>query len=136
MFPEQTRCVRDILSRLSFLLRRSCKCNDLHTHLTVAEPWLCYPLNLTMSEKNTLMYPIVSHWIRLEGPAGRNCETIPFSIVLIYNRSFHYYWHSLSVWFLLNVCGSMKLMFFQALLSVYDKTDLLDLAKGLPDAGV
>ena len=34
-----------------------------------------------------------------------------------------------------NVCG-MKLMFSQALLSVYDKTDLLDLAKGLAGAGV
>ena len=30
----------------------------------------------------------------------------------------------------------MNLMFSQALLSVYDKTDLLDLAKGLADAGI
>ena len=30
----------------------------------------------------------------------------------------------------------MNLMFSQALLSVYDKTDLLDLAKGLAGAGV
>ena len=44
-------------------------------------------------------------------------------------------WHNLSVWFLLNVSG-MSLMFSKALLSVYDKTDLLDLAKGLTSAGV
>jgi hypothetical protein len=77
---DQVRSRHCILSRLSFLLRRSChwQCNVLHTHLTIAEPWLCYPLNLTMSEQNTLIYPIVSHWIRLEGPAGRNWETIPF----------------------------------------------------------
>ena len=30
----------------------------------------------------------------------------------------------------------MNLMFSKALLSVYDKTDLLDLAKGLASAGV
>ena len=52
--------------------------------------------------------------------------------------SFYYWkseWYNLSVWFHLNVCG-MKLTFSQALLSVYDKTDLLDLAKGLAGAGV
>ena len=34
-----------------------------------------------------------------------------------------------------NACG-MNLMFSQALLSVYDKTNLLDLTKGLAGAGI
>ena len=45
-------------------------------------------------------------------------------------------WHSRSVWFLQDTCVVWTWSFSQALLSVYDKTDLLDLAKGLAGAGV
>jgi hypothetical protein len=90
MFPEQTS-VRDLSSRLSFL-RRSC--NDLHTYLTLAEPWLFSSQQLSAKSYNVRAKHIdVSDCIALEGLKGLLAEIgkrFPFSIVLIYNRIFFF----------------------------------------------
>jgi hypothetical protein len=98
MFPVRTslwlhRCVRDLSSRLSFL-RRSC--NDPHTHLTVAKPWLpVFSSSLRLSAESYNVPAKLEHIdvLRLyridsERACWQKWKRSPFSIVLIIREFF------------------------------------------------